>query len=149
MLMLRLNPKNSAMKKLLAILTLSTLIFLAISCLNIFREADSDVGKKTADFEISAKELVENFEMNEDSANSRYLGKIVLIKGNISNISEQDDVVSVYLKADEDLAGVLCSFDPKSINLQSLKVGNELQIKGICSGYLLDVVLNKCTIVEK
>lgn len=137
------------MKKSLIIITLSVAFILVNSCLNIFREADNDVRKESADFEISAKELVHKFETNEDSANMLYLDKIVVVEGTVNNISEQEDVITVYLKENEDLAGVLCSFHPSSINIQSLRIGNNIKVKGICSGYLLDVVLNKCSIVEK
>ena len=137
------------MKKPLIIITLLTAFIFVSSCFNVFRKADTDVSKKTADFELSAKALVENFEMNEDSANIQYLDKIVLVEGNVNNISEKEDVIMVYLKENEDLAGVLCGFNPGSINLQSLQVGNKIKVKGICTGYLLDVVLNKCSIEEK
>ena len=135
------------MKRTIIVLFIAAICVAVGIYLYVFREADPDVGKKTADFELSAKELVEDFEMNEDSANLQFLDKILVAEGNVYNITEKDEVVTVYLKEDEDLAGVLCNFNPGSINLQSAQIGNKIKVKGICSGYLLDVVLNKCSIV--
>ncbi len=137
------------MKRTFLILIAALVGITVSSCLNIFREADRDVSKKTADYELEAKALVESFEMHEDSANLRYLDKIVLVEGKVTTISEKEEVTTVYLKEDEDLTGVLCSFNPGSIDTKSLKVGDKIKVKGICSGYLLDVVLNRCSVVTE
>ena len=137
------------MKKPLPIIALLTAFIFVSGCFNVFRKADTDVSKKIADFELSAKALVENFEMNEDSANIQFLDKVVQVEGNVNTISEKEEAITVYLKENEDLAGVLCGFNPGSINIQSLQVGDIIKVKGICTGYLLDVVLAKCSIVEE
>lgn len=113
----------------------------------IFRPGDTNV-KKKADFELSTAELVNAFEMNEEDANAKYLGKIIEVTGRIDDITIKDEVVSVTLKNEDDISGVICSFAQSSVSADNLKIGQTKSIKGVCSGYLLDVVLNKCTIVE-
>lgn len=112
----------------------------------VFREASTDVSSQKAEITMDAVTLVQNFEANEDSANARYLNKIISISGNVDNVKENDDNITVYLKNPDDLSGVRCSFDKTAIDPVSVKPGDKVKIKGICSGYLLDVVLNKCAI---
>ena len=52
----------------------------------------------------------------------------------------------IYLKNPEDAAGIMCGFDKTAIDKSNLKPGDTIRIKGICTGYLMDVVLNKCTL---
>jgi hypothetical protein len=112
----------------------------------VFREAETDVSSQKADITMDAAALVQSFETNEDSANAKYLNKIIGISGNVDTIKVNDDNITVYLKNPEDMSGVMCSFDKSAIDPTSIKQGDKVKIKGICSGYLLDVVLNKCAI---
>lgn len=113
-----------------------------------FRKADLSVNSKKADFEISAVKLLESYERDEESANATYLDKVIIVTGTVNNIYEDSLTVTVYLKNENALSGVLCSFDKSVITTTIPSRGNEVKIKGICSGYLLDVVLNKCSFVK-
>ncbi len=112
----------------------------------VFREAKTNVSSQKADISIDAATLVQNFETNEDSANVKYLNKIISISGIVDNLKENEDNITVYVKNPDDMSGVMCSFDKTTIDPASLKPGDKVKIKGICSGYLLDVVLNKCAL---
>jgi len=111
-----------------------------------FRKADISVASKKADIEIKAADLLKNFTDNEDTANKTYLDKVVLVSGIIDKISEDSTSVSIYIKNPEDMAGVMCGFNKAAIDKSTLKKGDEIRIKGICTGYLMDVVLNKCAL---
>lgn len=116
--------------------------------LYVFRKADISVASKKPDFVLQASELLKNFTENENAANAMYLDKVLLVKGLVDKISTDSASVSINLKSPEDISGVQCGFDLKSIDLTSIKQGDSISIKGICTGYLMDVVLNKCS-VEK
>jgi hypothetical protein len=116
----------------------------------VFKKSDVSVGTKKADIEIEAGALVESFETDENAANSKYLNKVIRVTGPVDKIVEGANDVSVYLKKKGESSGVSCNFDKsvfKSKNVKC-KTGDLISIKGICSGYLMDVVLNKCA-VEK
>jgi hypothetical protein len=47
-------------------------------------------------------------------------------------------------------AGIGCEFEPKAQqSVSKLKIGQQVTIKGICSGALMDVVMVDCTIVSE
>ncbi|MBN1186236.1 MAG: hypothetical protein JXB49_28420 [Bacteroidales bacterium] len=131
---------------ILLVLAVAAVGIIAVSY--IFQSSDSDVKGYKTDIEISSAELVQAFENDEQEANSRYLDKVVLVTGRVDAISVEEETVNVTLKKEEDIAGVICSFSKTSVDPEKILVGMEISIKGICSGYLLDVVLNKC-VVEK
>jgi hypothetical protein len=109
-------------------------------------KADVSVGSKKADLIIKASALLQKDESNEDSANILYLNKIIAVSGTIDNINHNDQGVSIYLKNKEDVSGVMCSFDNSAIDTAIVKRGQQIKVKGICTGYLMDVVLSKCAL---
>jgi hypothetical protein len=135
-------------RNLLVIVAIGFVIGL-FALLYTFKKTAVTVESKKADVEIEAAMLLAAFEEDEVSANELYLGKIVSVTGTVESVSEDSVGISVYLKEDDAFAGILCSFD-KSVNeVTSLDNGNIVEIKGICTGYLLDVVLNRCALVSE
>lgn len=111
-----------------------------------FRKADLSVASQKAETEIAATDLLKKFESNETEANTTFLGKVIIVSGTIDKITEDSTNVSVYLKNPEDISGVMCGFNKTMIDKTTIKTGSTLRIKGICTGYLMDVVLNKCSL---
>lgn len=136
---------------LVVILLVAFIGFLFIK-LYVFKKPDASVASKKPDVEITAKDLVNSFETNEKTANAKFLAKIILVQGVVDNVAEtKSDTASeitVYLKDKEETSGVMCSFNKSVLQKDLLKPGDSVKIKGICSGYLMDVVLNKCALVK-
>jgi hypothetical protein len=108
-----------------------------------------DLAKESADLSISAPELYHQFSENEAQANQHYLDKVVQVKGKLQAINRGNaGVLNLILDSGSPMGGVICEVPagnmPKGSNLQT---GQELTLKGQCTGYLMDVVLVKCVIV--
>ena len=133
-----------------AIIILILLIAAGIVALAVwkwtFKKSDISMASKKADVEIEAGILAQAFESNEEDANARYLGKVIVVSGVIGAMGEEGQNLSVYLKKGDDLSGVMCTFSIGSVDTSRIKVGNTVKIKGICDGYLMDVKLNKCSL---
>lgn len=99
---------------------------------------------------ISAKELVEAFENNEELANKTYLSNVVEVKGSVSNVNVQDTIVYVNLTyPDAMFGGVQVTVDKRSEEAaKKLKEGDEATFKGFCNGYLMDVVVKDGVLLE-
>ncbi len=99
---------------------------------------------------ITADSLVVIFETDEPKANSLYLGKPVDIKGLIADISnQQDTLINITLGKKDNMHRVSCLIDANHIKeVKSYKVGDEITLRGICNGYLMDVELNRCVVVK-
>jgi len=139
---------KSRLITVIVILTVLVLIFSAGAWFYVFRATDSNVAYSKADVEISAQDLLKRFESDENSANAAFLDKVILVTGIVEHVAHDSLGVTVYLVNPDEISGVICSFSDSETNLDKVKVGDPLKVKGICTGYLMDVVLNKCSIEE-
>lgn len=98
-----------------------------------------------ADYKMTADELYSAFETNEKEAMEKYEGKVIEISGKIEAIEKSEKDVNLTLTAEDAmLGGVNCSF--KQLD-KDLKEGESVILKGRCQGFLMNVVLNNCTLV--
>lgn len=90
---------------------------------------------------VTAVRLFTEFEANEAKANSKYLNKAVLVTGIVSEMSfNQSGSMVIILASDNPMFGVSCTMEEKP---QGLVKGETVSIKGICTGYLSDVVVTR------
>jgi hypothetical protein len=133
-----------------AVIALLLIVFAIIAALIVwkwvFMKSDVSVSSKKADIEIEASVLAHEFEENEEAANVKYLGKVIAVSGIVNSISEDEENLSVYLKNAEDISGVMCTLKKVTVAGIQIKPGDQVKIKGMCDGYLMDVKLNKCSL---
>lgn len=109
-----------------------------------------DLENKTPDVVITAPELFEAYASDEEYANEIYLNKIVEVVGVLDKIEvNQDSTLNLVLASADPMGNVICTFeDPSEIESSSIKAGDNITVKGICKGMLLDVLLNNCVLVD-
>jgi tRNA_anti-like len=91
---------------------------------------------------IPANDLFDAYLKNEQEANTLYLEKILEVTGEIMNVSvNAEGSTVVLLKTKDSMFGVNCTLEQKAI---VMKEGEQVTLKGICTGYLTDVVLIRC-----
>jgi len=112
---------------------------------------DKNYSKVNADYTIQATALLSEFEKNESKANQKYMDKVVEVAGTIAEISkDQKGATVVALRNADAFSGVLCTLQDISDDaIQPYSVGKPIKIRGVCTGMLMDVVLNKCVIVNE
>ncbi|MBM3918775.1 MAG: hypothetical protein FJ344_04625 [Sphingomonadales bacterium] len=114
----------------------------------LFRPNDSMKGQK-ADFPVLlANEWVEEFKINEQEANQRYLGQIVEVKGIVREVLRDSlGGMSVILETGDSFMGVNCSMEPGE---DAPSQGSDtLVIRGEFSAVTLDVNMTRCVLVSK
>lgn len=114
----------------------------------VFHKPARTAASEKAKYSLTASELVSDFEKNENSANEKYLNKIVKINGVVTNVTENQNEISVSLEGDG-MSGINCSFSKETLDKTKIAKGDKVFIKGICTGFLMDVVLNKCALVSQ
>jgi hypothetical protein len=138
------------MKKILIYGLIAGLVIALIVFLYVFRKADTGGISKKADYIISVDSLLTLYTANEDSANKLFLDKIIQVKGEVAEISQDSTRFTVVLRNPDAMEGVSCSLgDDQSGEVKKLVKGKIIEIKGICAGKLSDVALNKCSIIEE
>ena len=109
-----------------------------------------DIRTLSPDIKIEAKDLVNEFRNNETQANKKFIDKILLVYGKVTNVeTDINGQVTLFLDGNDPLCAVICSFSKDETITSGDKVqGTELSIKGKCTGMLMDVILNECSVVK-
>lgn len=96
--------------------------------------------------EITAAQLVKEYQANEAASNTKYLDKAIQVTGTVTEVKKnQEGKETVTLASDDAFTGVFCTLKESAGNLAA---GSTVTIKGICSGMLSDVRLREAVIVK-
>lgn len=129
------------------------LIILGVA-LYAYKEYNRGVAKldtQAAAYQLQADSLIGAYTLQEDSANAKYLGKILQVKGIVAEVLHPTDApITLSLGDSNSTSKVSCSLD-SSLNNANIypNIGDSITIKGVCTGYLIDVELNRCVIVKR
>lgn len=98
------------------------------------------------DVKMNAPQLFEHFEKDESLANQKYLDKVIEVSGLVTAVNvEKDGTTSVTLDTDNSMFGIICQMDNLSKHKRTnFKTGEQVKLKGICTGMLMDVILVRC-----
>lgn len=124
-------------------------VTVVIFALIIYNKPHRNIKDVKPDFTLNAKDLLRAFEANSTDAESIYLNKVVVVDGVIKSKSKTNDNRSVIVGDAENFFGINCSFNLGEIErIDKIETGSAITIKGECKGYLDDVILVNCFLVE-
>lgn len=112
-------------------------------------KGEIDITKESAELIINASKLYHEFSDDETSANEGYAGKVLEVKGLLKGVERMDSQkIQLSLDAEADLGSVICNLQVvKAEQIENLEIGTPITIKGVCTGYLFDVVLDHGMII--
>lgn len=117
--------------------------------LYLYNKKPAEVKDIDADYSLSALKLSNLYSTNEKLADEKYGNKILIVKGSIANIDFENGNGIITLKDANNTSSIICHLTPiENKKALSLKKGSTIKIKGVCTGYLLDVMLDRCVIVN-
>lgn len=115
----------------------------------MYNKPHVNVVETKSDIILSASKILNDFSTDENLANKLYLEKIIKINGTISELNIEKERGIITLKTTDDFGSVLCHLSEGGMKkMKSLKVGQTITLKGICTGFLMDVILVKCEIIS-
>lgn len=115
----------------------------------LFNKKPADLKKTKPDMFVTATILQKEFEENESEASVKYVSKILEVTGIIASVKRDGEgLPTITLKTDSDFSSIICTLN-SSQDTDVLTPGNEVTIRGECSGFLMDVLLNNCAVIEK
>ena len=106
---------------------------------------------ESANVTIGADSLYAQYAGNEKVCDAKYLGKVVEVSGQLSEIqhSGQSEVWILSTGA-ANTGGVNCQLFPgEKVPEPHPKPGDQVTVKGRCSGFLMDVNLSDCIVIKK
>jgi hypothetical protein len=114
-----------------------------------YQKAPPDIREQEAGIVITAIDLLKAFQQDETASNAKYVDKVLIVTGTVTGIqTDSSGQATVSLQTNDLLAAVTCSFYQDDGDAKKIKAGSPARIKGVCTGMLTDVVLNKCSLVQ-
>lgn len=115
----------------------------------MYNKPHVNVSNTESDIVLTADKIINDFSSDENEANIIYLEKIIEVSGTISELNIEKEKGIITLKTNDDFGSVLCHLSDKATQkIKLLKEGQVITVKGICTGYLMDVILVKCEITN-
>ena len=110
----------------------------------MYNKPHRNVQKETA-VKVMADSLVAAYEIDEPAANTVYLNKTVEVSGEVNDISTDQEGKKVVSLKTAGMGTVRCTLEDK--NASAPAIGTSVKIKGICTGYLMDVIITRAVII--
>jgi hypothetical protein len=135
-------------KKKYSLLKKGGLFFLIILLLAVawiwyvFNEKYADTTQITPAFSVTALDLIHEFEKNDSLANKKYVEKIMVVSGEVSEVEGVDSTVNIKMADSTSGSYVIFAFQKQDIGLvKKIKLGEKVSIKGSCSGGAFSKIL--------
>lgn len=125
------------------------IVFIVLVCSGyafyIWNKPARDVSREKG-IEITAAAIYDSFSRNERSANTHFLNKAIQVTGKVADVKKnQAGQTVVYLQSGDSVFGVNCTFKQYP---GAIKKGSIITFKGVCTGYLSDVILNEGIMIK-
>lgn len=129
------------MRKKIVVISIIILV-LAFAGYKYMYKNHRDISSETVSFSVPVNEIYKSFQIDEKSANAKYLDKTIEIYGKITNIDLQSKIITV----DEKLIARFTNNIP-----DNLKQQDPITLKGRLTGYddlLEEIQMDQCTIKQ-
>lgn len=116
----------------------------------IMSETHTATEQVKADYIVDATELIKEFATNDTATNKKYLDKVLVVNGNISVVEILPDSTSTIQFADSTGSYAIFSLEKNQFDqVKSIKSGDAVSIKGVCSGSIFSKILGTTSISFK
>ena len=115
--------------------------------LPLLKSSEKNLDNKDTEFSISTKDLIKAYIADEERSDSLYADKIIEVTGHIKEIMFLNNRNTIILNSNTENFGVICDVNPnQKRKIKQLKKHQKISVKGICKGFLKDVILLNCSI---
>ena len=116
----------------------------------LYTKPTPDVAGIKPEYTLTADELTRAFNSDEQKATQKYAGEVIEVSGQIAEKTANDTSMTFILTGQKDPgSGVRCSFSPNALEqAKQYDVGDQVQVKGKCTGKLFEVVLINCYLTK-
>ena len=137
------------MKRIAFIAVTILLIVISVTAYYRYNQPRKDVSAQHTDVTINANHLYQQYYEHEQEANQKYLDKVIEVKGKVSEVQSNNGLIVLLINAGNGMGGINCSMkENNSINVMQQLKDKEVLVKGKCTGFLMDVNLVDCLLVQ-
>jgi len=130
-----------------AIALLLILVNIFTYVIPFFKKSDINLENVNFEAQINTDDLITSYLSNENKTNTNFNGKIIEVTGNVKKVTFLNNRNTVILYGENKDSGIICDVHPSQIEkLKLLTINQKIAVKGICKGFLKDVILLNCII---
>ncbi|PQJ78366.1 OB-fold protein [Polaribacter porphyrae] len=109
--------------------------------------SEKNLKNETVAFTIHSNDLLRAYSKNEEKTDTIYTNKIIEVIGTVKEISFLNSRNTVILQSNSNTFGVICDVNSaEKEKIKTLKENQKIIVKGLCKGFLKDVILLNCSI---
>jgi len=143
------KKKTGSLKKTL-IAVLALIIIAAGIYWYVASEKFADTAKRKSAYTVKALDFIKEFLQNDSLANKKYANKIITIIGIVSGIESADTTINIKFVDTTTGSYAIFAFQEQHLNeAKTLKAGDDISIKGSCSGSIYSDILGTEVITFK
>lgn len=102
------------------------------------------------DYTVNATDLIREFTLNDTAANNKYREKILVVNGKTTQVERLSDSTTIIQFADSTGSYIAFSFEKEQYEkVKEIKAGDEVSLKGSCSGSIFSEILGTTSITFK
>lgn len=105
-----------------------------------------DITQIKSNINISASDLTNSFIYNEELAHKTYKNQAITVTGILKKITTVNHRKTLILYGYDKDTHVICDIENDELNKNM--INTEIKIKGICKGFLKDVILLNCALIN-
>lgn len=141
-------------KNILRYIVLPILLIISIAAIYIYKEYNrthKDTSKLKPDYSVTASNLINEFESDEQSSNKKYWDKVIEVEGVTKElVKDEKGFYTVILGDPATMSSIRCSIDSShNKEITSIITGKKIKLKGICSGFNADELLGSDVILVR
>ncbi len=145
-------PLNNWLKKVAWIIIGPVIAFTAYKMGEKFVMAETFTNTTDikADYNVNATDLIREFTINDTAANNKYREKILVVNGKTTQVERLSDSTTTIQFADTTGSYIAFSFEKEQYEqVKGIKTGDEVSLKGSCSGSIYSEILGTTAITFK
>ena len=145
-------PFNKGLKKFAWIVIGPVLAFAAYKMGEKFvmSETFTNTTDIKADYTVNATDLIREFTLDDTTANNKYREKILIVNGKTTQVERLSDSTTTIQFADSTGSYIAFSFEKEQYEeVKEIKTGDEVSLKGSCSGSIYSEILGTTAITFK
>lgn len=109
-----------------------------------------DTSKIRTKARLTSVELVEKMNTSDSLQLNDYIEKAIEVEGPIKNITQKNGKVTIILDGDISNKLIICEMQSNQYkSMDTLSIGEIVNIKGVFKGVLLDAILLNCILIDK
>lgn len=102
---------------------------------------------KVPELVLNSNDLINAYLIDEEKSNNIYAGKIIEVTGYVEETTLLNNRNTIILASKNKSFGIICDINPNfTTEFNQVQKNQKIRVKGICKGFLKDVILLNCSI---